>query len=344
MKKLRVAIAGLGRIASLLEDDAKREKPCTHAGAIVLNPECELVAGADIDPERCAQFAERWKVEHVYGSLEALLASGVPDILHVATHPDSHRYLVEAAVKAGVKTIVCEKPLTDNLRDAKFLASLHTSGKATILTNHERRYAADWNQARDILFSGKLGALLSANATLYMGKSRRLLDVLWHDGTHLADISMYMTGAVLEHRHTVGKLNAREGTVWLHGRLKPRQTRDDRPTTLLPGFSKPVPFVLEIGAGRDHLVFELCLSCEFGRLRIGNGVWQIEESVESPYAEGFRSLAPTSDHFEGLIAYFTNMVADAVACARTPGRTPRSSALDGLDVIRYLQTATHGWR
>ncbi|GHV88670.1 hypothetical protein AGMMS50267_10300 [Spirochaetia bacterium] len=40
MKKIPVAIIGLGRIASLLEDDRLREKPCTHAGAITANPDC----------------------------------------------------------------------------------------------------------------------------------------------------------------------------------------------------------------------------------------------------------------------------------------------------------------
>jgi hypothetical protein len=33
-EKIPAAIIGLGRIASLLEKDGRREKPCTHAGAI----------------------------------------------------------------------------------------------------------------------------------------------------------------------------------------------------------------------------------------------------------------------------------------------------------------------
>jgi hypothetical protein len=32
MDKIKAAIIGLGRIASLLENDTLREKPCTHAG------------------------------------------------------------------------------------------------------------------------------------------------------------------------------------------------------------------------------------------------------------------------------------------------------------------------
>jgi hypothetical protein len=99
-----------------------------------------------------------------------------------------------------------------------------------------------------------------------------------------------------------------------------------------------VPVVIEVGAGRDHLVFEMEFSCERGRLRIGNGVYEVWESAESPYAQGFRSLTRTSDVFEGPTGYFANMVKDAVACVREADRQPLSSAADGLKVIEYLSS------
>ena len=104
-----------------------------------------------------------------------------------------------------------------------------------------------------------------------------------------------------------------------------------------------IPVVLEIGAGRDHLVFEMEFSCEKGRLRIGNGVFEVWESVPSPYAEQFRSLRQTDDKFSGPTCYFANMVKDTVACVKEPGRPPRSSAADGLRVIEYLNSIK-AWR
>jgi hypothetical protein len=95
---------------------------------------------------------------------------------------------------------------------------------------------------------------------------------------------------------------------------------------------------MELGAGRDHLVFELEFSCERGRLRIGNGVFEVWESAESPYAEGFRSLHRTGDGFAGPTGYFSSMIEDAVACYRDPARRPRSGADDGLRVIEYLDS------
>jgi len=62
MERIKAAGVGLGRIASLLEEDARREKPCTHAGAIAVNKDCALSGGCDIDEERRGLFAQRWGV------------------------------------------------------------------------------------------------------------------------------------------------------------------------------------------------------------------------------------------------------------------------------------------
>jgi predicted dehydrogenase len=341
---LKAAVVGLGRIGSLLEEDKLREKPCTHAGAIAANPGLRLCGGADTNAERRALFAERWNVP-VYADAETLLETEKPDILHIATHPDSHWRYCSLAARRGVTVVVCEKPLADTLSCAKKIAALHESGAVTVITNHERRYAADYALARSILVKGeRLGPAAGVKATLYMGKNRRLIDQLWHDGTHLADAAMFLTGGILKHRKIVsggfaarGGLASRGGTAYLVGALE----QPDIPA------ASPLPFLFELGAGRDHLVFELEISCERGKLVIGNGIFEIWESAESPYAEGFRSLEKREEGFSGNTGYFSNMVADALSCAneRLAGRTPapRSSAADGLRVIQYLRSVG-AWR
>ncbi|GHV84417.1 oxidoreductase [Spirochaetia bacterium] len=344
---LKAAIVGLGRIASLLEEDRLREKPCTHAGAITANPGLVLCAGADLDKERRRLFAKRWSVP-VYENAETMLREVQPHILHIATHPDSHLLYCSLAARYGVSVAVCEKPLADTLGKAKRIAALHESRKLSVVTNHERRYAADYTLARRLLSEGKIGSLAGVKAVLYMGKTRRLLDVLWHDGTHLADAAMFLTGGVLKHCKTFGareksgpwpswlggpgpcrNLKAQRGTVYLQAVL-------EQPT--IPVQGGPLPFLMELGAGRDHLVFELEFSGEKGKLLIGNGIFEVWESKESPYAEGFRSLEKTMEGFTGPTGYFSAMAADALACALDKSRAPLSSAVDGLRVIRYLRS------
>jgi len=332
---VKVVIVGLGRIASLLEEDSLREKPCTHAGAIAANGDCELAAGCDIDEERRRLFAEKWQVP-VFADAVEMVREHKPQILVIATHPDSHYRYCRLAADEGVPVVVCEKPLADTIGEARKIKRLVERGHAlhglTVITNHERRYAQDYMRARAILEEATLGKLLSVRAVLYMGKTKRLLDVLWHDGTHLADAIMFLGGATLRHRRRWGApLTATSGTAWLEGELRAANS------------APPVPVIIEVGAGRDHLVFEMEFSCEKGRLRIGNGIFEVWESAPSPYAEQFRSLKRTDEVFTGPTGYFAHMVQDAVACAQDAARTPRSSAADGLRVIEYLH-AIKTWR
>jgi predicted dehydrogenase len=340
-EKISAAIIGLGRIASLLEDDRLREKPCTHAGAIAANPELRLAAGCDLDGERRELFALRWGVP-VYASAEEMILREKPRLLVVATHPDSHWHYCRMAACMGVAAVICEKPLADERRDARNIAALHGSGKIKIITNHERRYSADYLRAKEIIEREELGPLLSVRAVLYMGKNKRLLDILWHDGTHLADALMFLTASVLRARRTWGApLKAREGTAWLEARLKPESPPE--PPSARGTKKKVIPVVIELGAGRDHLIFEMEFSCARGRLRTGNGVFEVWESGESPYAENFRSLKQRVSGFEGPTGYFANMISDAAACIRNPEQQPRSSATDGLRVIEYLHSVKK-WR
>ena len=329
MEKVKAAIVGLGRIASLLEEDSRREKPCTHAGAIAANADCTLAAGCDTDEERRGLFAKRWGAA-VYANAAEMIRAQNPQILVIATHPDSHYHYCRLAADSGVPVVICEKPLADRLSDARKIAALEKRG-ITIITNHERRYSADYIKAKGILALGGLGDIQSVRAVLYMGKNKRLLDVFWHDGTHLADALMFLTGSALKHKKCRGaKLAASAGTAWLEGELR-------------RGNGVPVPAIMEIGAGRDHLVFEIEFSCAKGRLRIGNGLFEVWQSGESPYAEKFRSLVKTDETFEGPTGYFANMIACAVRCVRETGYRPTSSAASGLAVIEYLHSVK-AWR
>ncbi|MDR2245489.1 MAG: Gfo/Idh/MocA family oxidoreductase [Treponema sp.] len=339
MEPIKTAIVGLGRIASLLEDDSLREKPCTHAGAVLANPDCALVAGADIDSARRGLFAERWRVP-VYADAAGMLREHRPALLCIATHPDSHLHYCSLAAEYGVPVVICEKPLADSLHAARKIGELQKNGHVRIITNHERRYAADYTEAREILGKEELGRLLSVKAALYMGRTVRLRDLLWHDGTHLIDALMFLTGCLPQHKKRFGApLSCRDGTVFLSGYLRPAGKDTKKAAAGLcrrKSVGASVPFVIEAGAGRDHLVFGMEFSCERGRIRIGNGVFEVWKSGPSPYAEKFSSLRKTRDGFNGPTGYFANMIADAVACVRDPARRPCSGADDGLRVIEYL--------
>ncbi len=314
----RCAVVGLGRIGSLLEDDVLREKPCTHAGAIAADPDCVLVGGADIDPERRRLFAERWNCPAVFADAGELIGGTRPDILHVATHPDSHEKYVRLAAERGVPVVVCEKPLADSLAAARRIASLHEKGAVTVVVNHERRYSADYLLAKALVDGGRYGRLLAAAGKLHFGRRRKLMDQMIHDGTHMADILAFLAGGSLRKTAVSGRLDRRSGTAVVLAK------------------SGGVPVAIEVGAERDHLVFEIDLSFESGRLRIGNGLYEESESRASPYYEGFRSLVPAGTRPPDKTGYFAGMLADAAACVRDRKRRPLSGAVDGYRALEFI--------
>jgi len=326
VRALRCAIVGLGRIGSILEDDPLREKPCTHAGAIAALSGCALSGGADTDAERRILFARRWKCPAVYEDARLMLRDLKPDILCVATHPDSHLRYVKLAADFGVPVAVCEKPLAGALADARKIAALHRSGKIKVITNHERRYSADYILARRRVAEERYGKLLSVGARLYFGKTRSLISQLIHDGTHLVDSIAFLAGGYPEKPVVHGDLGSKKGTAFIISRIR----------------GTGVPVVIESGAERDHLVFEIDLSFSEGRIRIGNGLYEEYASKKSPYYEGFRSLVITREKTFTKTGYFLSMMADAAACARQSGRLPVSGAPDGLAALGFIIALSRG--
>jgi predicted dehydrogenase len=318
MKRLRCAVTGLGRIGSLLEDDRLREKPATHAGAIAQNPDCTLVAGCDIREDRRARFEKRWDCKNTYQDTGRMLSRTSPDILHIATPPDTHLEIVRTAVLYGVRMIVCEKPLAEKEEDARHITDLHKGRRTKILVNHERRYSADYRMARERIQKRAYGELLSIHAMLYMGRHREANDILLDDGTHLIDIINFLTGSALDLVQ------------------KERFDLSRQQTLLVMGRVCDTPVVFEVASGRTYVTFELDLIFSHGRIRIGNGTYEEHESGPSPYYEGMNSLLRKKTPLLFPTGYFSNMMEDAVLCAREEKREPVSSAPDGYKALAFI--------
>ena len=317
-KKIRCAVVGLGRIGTLLEEDALREKPCTHAGAIHADPDTLLVGGCDIDEKRCETFSDKWNGVPAFNRVDDLLKEVNPDILSVSTPPESHLSIVEAVLQSSVRIVICEKPLALQSAQALQIACYHEEGIVKIMTNHERRYSKDYLRVRNHIVSGSFGRLLSISSKVYMGEKRPVLEMMLDDGTHLIDALRFLTESELDDIHA----ELRDG--------------DAAQTLFVRCNGGDVPIYMEFGSGRDHIVFELDLSFSAGRIRIGNGLYEEYKSDVSPFYEHMKSLLPIGTPDPGKTGFFSNMLRDAVACSMDANREPRSTAVDGYRSIQFI--------
>ncbi len=324
MEKIRCVIAGLGRIASLLEDDKLREKPASHAGAIISNPDTELVGGADPDPERQEAFGRRWKVKDLFSDPEKMCMTLRPDILHICTDPSTHLQILQAGLRAKVPLILCEKPLASNIGDARKMINLMQGKHSQLMVNHERRYSLDYVHAREIISSRRYGALRSIHGSLFMGKNRAPGQILLDDGTHMIDIIRFLSDCDISHVQSLGDFERKGGTIFIEM------------------VCNEIPIFMEVAGGRDYVLFELDFSFETGRIRIGNGLFEEFSSEPSPYYENMRSLKQIDISFQKT-EYFKRMLEDAVKVVRS-GSRPISDGMDALAVMEVINEINHSIR
>jgi predicted dehydrogenase len=217
-----------------------------------------------------------------------------------------------------VRLIICEKPLAPSSGDAARIAGYHREGSVKIMTNHERRYSIDYLRVKRRIEDGTFGDLLSVNARIFMGQSRPAFQMLLDDGTHLIDILDFLTGSALTLEGTAYRTTQQGGMIFI-------------------GCSAgEIPVHMEIGSGRDHIVFEIDLSFSSGRIRIGNGVFDVYRSAKSPFYDGLQSLQLTDDAAPKVTGFFSNMLRDAVRCVRDPGAEPRSTAEHGFRAVSFI--------
>jgi predicted dehydrogenase len=108
-----------------------------HRPALARVPAAEAVGGADSDAGRREAWERETKTA-AFASLEDLLESARPDVVVVATPPDSHAELCLLALDGGAH-VICEKPFVSTVDEAdRVLAAAQAAGRQ-VAVNHEFR-------------------------------------------------------------------------------------------------------------------------------------------------------------------------------------------------------------
>lgn len=321
---IRHAFIGLGRICSLLEKDSFREKPCTHAGAVSKQKNSSIIAGCDIDILRQQDFKNRWNCSTTYSDYNEMLNNESIDILHVTTPPESHFQIVNAGIKSAIPIIICEKPITDSIESAKQMINVEKASKTRIIINHERRYSTNYQKALEIIQSKKYGELLSIEGSMLGGGKQPSADLFLHDGTHLVDIVRFLTQGNLDNIIHFGNPDQNGSLFTFFNSIQ--------------SDGKEIPCSLHIGSGRSYFEFYLEIHFSEGRIRIGNGLFEVARSMPSPYYKNFNSLKVEKKIKFHKTGYFTNMVKDAVKAFQEPNYIPISTASDGYEALKAIMT------
>ena len=136
-------------------------KGTQHAQAFAEHSAAEVVAGADTDAGNLALFGERFGLTALYPDYDEMLASEELDIvcpiLPTGVNPDA----VVAVAQAGVRGVLCEKPVAATLADAdRMVEACRTHGVKFGAGDMYRNYEQLW-RARDVIAAGEIGDVLA---------------------------------------------------------------------------------------------------------------------------------------------------------------------------------------
>lgn len=196
MADYRAGIIGLGFIGAgdQVSGDALGQRvedlDGTHASSLAGHPQIELVAGSSRDQGRRDRFAQRTGAR-TYADWRELLEREELDIVSVATYANVHAEPTVACAEAGVRAVLCEKPIAQSVPDAERMVAACADAGALLVINHQRRFTSSFRKARAHLANGGLGELTSINAQWPTGR-------LGGVGSHVFDAIYHVTGRRIE--------------------------------------------------------------------------------------------------------------------------------------------------
>lgn len=195
MAKIKTAIVGTGFMGKVHTENVRR----------LGNVEVAAVVGSR--PETAEKFAASNFVPFATSNLPDVLNNPEIQAVHICTPNIDHFPMSLAAIKAG-KAVLCEKPMTMNVEEAKQLVAAAAERKAVNCVQHNLRYYPVVQQIRQMIAAGDLGEILIVQGTysqdwlLYetdwnwrlASKSNGKLRVMGDIGSHWMDMIQHLTG------------------------------------------------------------------------------------------------------------------------------------------------------
>ncbi len=192
MKTYKVGIVGCGNIAR------------AHANAYKKIPGVEIITAAELDPDRREKFAEDFRLSASYEDYTEMLEKENLDIVNVCTWPRTHCDAVCKAASAGVKGIMCEKPMAVNLGEADRMIEVCEANGVRLAIGHQHRFDPQLAKARELINEKVVGEVV-----LLWGHCS--LDLM-NNGSHVVDM--------------INFLNNDEEADWVIGQTDRRHKRE----------------------------------------------------------------------------------------------------------------------
>lgn len=255
-------IVGSGQIAGGF-DNPPDKAILTHAHAYIEHNGFNLLGFFDVDFSRAETMGGKWGV-NAFKSLEEVKNV---DIVSICTPDKFHLSTLKEALKLSPKFIFLEKPLADDLNEAKEI--LEIAKDLPILVNYSRRFVDDFQKLASSIKKGDFGELKAGSG--YYGKG------FVHNGSHMTNLIDLL----------VGKIEKTEILEQFNDFFE-----NDPTKTVILNLKNNKKIIMQGINCNDFTIFELDLVFQKSRIRILDGGQKIElyEVKENEKYKGYRNL------------------------------------------------------
>ena len=144
MNKIKIAVAGLGRIGKI------------HLNNLCRNfSEIEVVAVMDL-MDNSKETADEYNIPLFLKNFDSLLSITELDAVVICSPTDTHADYVVKAALAG-KHIFCEKPLDLSLEKVKEVLTTVEESKVKLMLGFNRRFDPEFRKIRELVINGTIG-------------------------------------------------------------------------------------------------------------------------------------------------------------------------------------------
>lgn len=194
--KLNLAVIGAGAMGR------------DHIKYIQNEENTKLVAIADPVPE-VAQYAESLNVPYFANHKEMMDKVKLDGVI-IASPNKLHIPMAYDALERNIPTLI-EKPISDDLEQAKAFAAAAKAKKAKVLVGQHRRHNPVVQKAKEIIASGKLGKIVTVSCHYMIYKPDDYYDIEWRRLPGAGPILVNMVHDVDLLRYLVGEFSELQG-------------------------------------------------------------------------------------------------------------------------------------
>ena len=200
-RKYNVIIIGLGNIGFLYDLNNKcKDNITSHAKAFSHHQKFKIIAGVDVNHAKRKCFEKEYRVK-TFEDIESAFKNEIVDVIVISCNTNKHNQVLRKILNLQIKnkTILCEKPISDNFNESNDLLKKLKSLKNHVYVNYMRRADPSILEIKNRIKNGLIKKPIKGLCFYSRG--------IYNNASHLIDLLIYIFGEVKNYKLISRKIN-----------------------------------------------------------------------------------------------------------------------------------------